>query len=191
MFRRRTEFKHNEANGVSAYTLRSKAVLQFNKFNFPFVDKVVIQDVYRCPRCHCDDWCRMRHNCCPDKYFEVRDFTCVNVTSVNATDDIARNQRTSFLMVKFCPDSADAHLKEKCETDQSAVDKLKYPPVTGQITGLAYANQFCSMCHDEHSIKTWGLDFSCERCYRIDFAIQQVSGKIGITTSKRHAIQIT
>lgn len=135
-----------------------KRFCNLTKFNFPFVDKVVIQDVYRCPRCHCDDWCRMRHNCCPDKYFEVRDFTCVNVTSVNATDDIARNQRTSFLMVKFCPDSADAHLKEKCETDQSAVDKQKYPPVTGQITGLAYANQFCSMCHDEHSIKTWGLD---------------------------------
>lgn len=72
-------------------------------------------------------------------------------------------------MVKFCPESADAHLKKKCEANQSAVDKLKYPPVTGQKTGLPYANQFCSKCHGEHSMKTWGLDFSCEIFLDINF----------------------
>lgn len=73
----------------------------------------------------------MCYNCCFDKYFEVRDFICVNVIFVNVIDDIVRNQKMFFFMVKFCFDLVDVYLKEKCEIDYLVVDKLKYLLVIG------------------------------------------------------------
>lgn len=114
-----------------------------------------------CPDCLCDNLCFGRGDCCPDKYFAQSGLVCDNVTFVHAMQDESRDQRSSFLMIKTCPNGTDEFIKEKCEKEADSVAKLKYPPVNSIITNLSYANRFCAQCNDEPSYQFWNLDIHC------------------------------
>ncbi|XP_052687428.1 uncharacterized protein LOC128166357 [Crassostrea angulata] len=122
-----------------------------------------------CPNCFCDNSCFGRGDCCPDKYFAHSDLVCNNVTFVNATQDESREQRSSFLLIKKCPDGTEQPIKEKCEKEANSIDKLKYPPVTSMLTNLTYANRICAQCNHEPSYQFWNLDIYCRVFLDINF----------------------
>lgn len=70
------------------------------QFSFRNLDFSFPRNHKLCPDWFCDNLCFGRGNCCPDKYFALSGLVCDNVTSVNATRDQSRDQRSSFLLIK-------------------------------------------------------------------------------------------
>lgn len=145
-------------------------ICNITRFNFKDLDLRNMSKSHKlCPNCFCDNLCFGRGDCCPDKYFALSGLVCDNVTFVNATQDESRDQRSSFLTIRNCPYGTEQVKAKMCEHEYEDLNKLRYPPVTSNITNLTYANRFCAQCHDETSYQFWNLDINCKEFLDINF----------------------
>lgn len=152
-------------------------ICNITRFNFKDLDLRNMSKSHKlCPNCFCDNLCFGRGDCCPDKYFALSGLVCDNVTFVNATQDESRDQRSSFLTIRNCPYGTEQVKAKMCEHEYEDLNKLRYPPVTSNITNLTYANRFCAQCHDETSYQIWNLDINCKEFLDINFlsSLQEV-----------------